>query len=103
MMEKPRLLFPALYPFSILSPNLKTPEHTTQVNIQEVLIFKTDVKTKADKLQIRKSLDKHPLVLQWNIDLDDVDCVLRVVSKYLTHNDITNLITQQGYHCEELA
>lgn len=89
------------YHHLIASP--AAPIQQQSFSIQEVLIFKTGIKSQADQLQIKATLDRHPLILQWNIDLEDIDCVLRVISKYLAHSDIIELITQQGYHCEELA
>ena len=39
---------------------------------------------------------------RWNIDLQDVDCVLRIVSSSLNHTQVIELITNHGYECAEL-
>jgi len=68
----------------------------------DVLIFKTNIQTIGDRIRIKKTLDGNPLILQWNIDLEDIDCVLRIEATHLDHNDIIKMITGCGYNCEEL-
>jgi hypothetical protein len=68
----------------------------------DILIFKTNVQTAGDRLYLKKFLDQDPLIQQWNIDLEDIDCVLRVVSTHLQFSDIINLLNKRGYYCNEL-
>lgn len=82
---------------------LTTIRSVKQPHDQQILIFKTNIQTQGDKFYIKPYLDKHPLISQWNIDLEDIDNVLRVVARHLDHQDIIRLITQRGYYCEELV
>ena len=70
--------------------------------LTDILVFKTNVRTESDKTVLKEILDTHDSIQQWNIDLDDVDCVLRVVSKRINPDEIIQIITGTGYHCEEL-
>ena len=81
-----------------------------------ILVFKTNIKTEADRQAVKALLDGHSCIRKWNVDLQDVDCVLRIVlrpfepsalrqaqgDRYLTVQDTINLITQHGYECSEL-
>jgi hypothetical protein len=70
--------------------------------ILEILVFKTNIKTQADRMHIKSILDAHPKILEWSVDMEDVDCVLRVVSDGITIDEIIFLITPTGYSCAEL-
>lgn len=69
---------------------------------QKVLILKSNIATYADLLQIQSPLDDHPGISKWNIDLDDCDHVLRVVTPNLTVADIEQIIRSSGFQCSEL-
>jgi hypothetical protein len=45
---------------------------TTDKN--HILIFKTNIQTKRDKLRIQHELDTLDAIQQWNIDIEDIDC-----------------------------
>ena len=62
-----------------------------------VLVFKTDIRTPYDVFCMKGALDAHREIQQWNVDLDDVDCVLRIVSASLAPGDIIPVIHQQGF------
>ncbi|EHQ30098.1 hypothetical protein [Mucilaginibacter paludis] len=72
-------------------------------NFDHVLIFKTDVKTDADKNALHRLLDNDSRINQWNLDMEDEDHVLRIESDCLNHQYIINLINVHGYHCCELT
>ena len=57
---------------------------TMTIDLSNILIFKTNIQTEFDRLRIKNVLDASQKVLKWNIDMDDVDRVLRVVSDTLT-------------------
>jgi hypothetical protein len=82
------------------SPALSTSANT--FGFTDVLIFKTNIQTDGDQFRIKKTLDNHPLIQQWNIDLEDIDCVLRIESTHLDHKDIMGLLAKNGYYAEEL-
>lgn len=71
-------------------------------NLEHIHIFKSNIKTDADKHYVKSILDQHPLIEDWSVDLDDEDRVLRVISNKLTRVKIMELISICGYTCEEL-
>ncbi len=70
--------------------------------LSHILIFKTNIRTAGDKMRIQHSLDASGSIQQWNIDLHDIDCVLRVVSDTLTPEEIISMIQNRGFECTEL-
>lgn len=71
-------------------------------NLDHILIFKTNISTADDVASLEVLLSNHPEIKQWNIDLEDVDCVLRVISDTLACAEIAALIKPYGFHCSEL-
>lgn len=71
-------------------------------NLDNILVFATNIKTAHDKAQIHPSLDTHSAILSRTIDQQDRDCVLRVVTNDLSAGDVITLITNHNYHCTEL-
>ncbi|HMJ70518.1 MAG TPA: hypothetical protein VK508_16550 [Cyclobacteriaceae bacterium] len=69
---------------------------------QKVLILKSNISTYADLLQVRHPLDHHPGITRWNIDLDDCDHVIRIVTPNLSVSDIQEIVNSNGYQCSEL-
>lgn len=70
---------------------------------QTIHIFKTDIKTPEDKGRLQAVLDRHEDVETWHIDQEDIDCVLRIVSRSASPTQIIDLLHTQGYRCSELA
>jgi hypothetical protein len=70
--------------------------------LNNILVFKTNIKTEADRQAVTALLDSHSCIRKWNVDLHDVDCVLRIVSPSLTIPETIALITRHGYECSEL-
>jgi len=71
-------------------------------SIHDILVFKTNIRTEADRQLVGALLDSHACIRKWNVDLQDVDCVLRIVSPTLTVEETISLITRHGYQCTEL-
>lgn len=71
-------------------------------NFDHILLFRTNFKTRADK-KVLCSLLENEGIDQWNLDADDIDRVLRIVSATLKHQHIIKLITNHGYECSELT
>ncbi len=71
-------------------------------NLTHIQVFKTDIKTDADKLIIKELLAGNKAIEEWSVDCDDIDCVLRVVSYELSPEQIIKLINQNGFQCQEL-
>ena len=69
----------------------------------EVLVFKTSVKSPAQVDALRPLLDLAVTGIgRWNFDLEDRDRILRVESESLVRERIMALLTGLGYACEEL-
>jgi len=72
-------------------------------NIENVLVFRSNIRTEEDIEQISNALDAHPMIDTWSVDLTDADYVLRVISCSLKECDVIKLIGGCGYTCEELG
>ena len=69
----------------------------------QILIFKTNLNNPSRIKDIENSLDAHPDIIQWNVDLNDLDNILRIVSNHISGSDVENLLLNEGYFCEELT
>ena len=67
-----------------------------------ILIFKTNIRLKKDVGVIKPLLSADESIVQWNVDRDDTDKILRIVSTSNDSIDIIKTINEAGYHCEEL-
>jgi hypothetical protein len=68
----------------------------------EILVFKTNL-TDAKRIEdVESLLDIHPHIIKWNVDLEDCDNVLRIVSKNIAAQEIEAMLLGAGYYCEEL-
>jgi hypothetical protein len=72
------------------------------IDLSNIFIFKTNIQTEFDKLRIKNVLDASQKVLKWNIDMDDADRVLRVVSDSLRPEQIISVLEYVGFECSEL-
>lgn len=72
-----------------------------EINGLSVLLFKTNIRTEIDKQFMTQLMQQHE-INQWTVDQEDVDCVLRIVSNEVQQNEVIDLLSQHGYHCEEL-
>ncbi len=70
-------------------------------DFKHILLFKTNIQTADDKSIIAELMEAHK-IRQWSVDQEDVDCVLRIVSSVLKQEEIINLVSKNGYQCEEL-
>lgn len=71
-------------------------------NTQNVLVFATNIRTNNDKQLISQTLNEISEIYQWNIDQEDIDCVLRVVSKTLSEEQIINIVNNHDFNCKPL-
>jgi hypothetical protein len=69
--------------------------------LAHVHVFKTNIRTETDKLVVKELFDQ-PAVHDWHVDTEDVDCVLRIVSRELEPQHIISALTQKGFMCSEL-
>ncbi len=68
----------------------------------QILVFKTNLTDHKCIIDVGLSLDIHPHIIKWNVDLHDCDNVLRVVSKKIQAKEIEELVLHAVYYCEEL-
>ena len=71
-------------------------------NSMNALIFKTNIDSEKDFIEVKKSLIKNRNIEECTIDLDDVDKVLRILSDSLTVKEIEKEILAMGFYCKEL-
>ena len=76
---------------------------TTLNNMENLLIFKTDIKSKKKVKSIKRLLDNHPVISDWSVDTNDVDNVLRIETKgNVYEKDIIGLVRTCGFYCQAL-
>jgi hypothetical protein len=68
----------------------------------EVLIFKTNIRYKKEINSIRRFIGGEPNIIKWNVDLQDIDKVLRIEASDIHPSTIQKLINEAGHYCEEL-
>ena len=69
----------------------------------EILVFKTDVRSKKRVNAIAPHLQKMKGIVKWNVDLQDVDKVLRIECASIMPDAIEKILQHAGYFCEELS
>ena len=69
----------------------------------EILIFKTDLKTEDRVKVIKPYFDENIAVKDWCVDLEDIDCVLRIEANNLKEFDIISMANSKGFYCEPLS
>jgi len=67
-----------------------------------ILIFKTNIETRDAYKEVHALLSTKQFILDWNIDKEDIDKVLRIESEINNPQDIINSISKAGFICEEL-
>lgn len=71
-------------------------------NPDNILVFKTSIRSQTDREHIRAGLDGRQDIQDWSVDLEDIDCVLRVVSNGFSAQQVISLVNAHGYDCAEL-
>ena len=67
-----------------------------------ILVFKTNIETEDHHKEVGFLLSTHRSVIDWNIDKEDIDKVLRIESELNNSHEIITTINQAGFICEEL-
>jgi len=75
----------------------------TMPNLDHILIFKTNICSESDRDLLQPILDNHQSILNWNVDLQDCDFVLRIESETLDHAEVIELLNTHGFECCELT
>ncbi|MEQ9168040.1 MAG: hypothetical protein RLO12_17395 [Fulvivirga sp.] len=69
----------------------------------EILVFKTSINSYSDIQNIAKSLNNHPQIQEWSVDLDDYERVLRIKAMDRSSKlGIAECIRAFGFDCEDL-
>jgi hypothetical protein len=69
----------------------------------EILVFKTDVRSRKRVTSLAPHLENMKGITKWNVDLQDVDKVLRVECASISPDTIEKIVRQAGYYCKELT
>ena len=69
---------------------------------KNILVFKTNLFNTDHISKVMPSLNHHPNIIEWNVDLHDCDKILRVITNDFPAGEIEKLILHAGYSCEEL-
>ena len=75
---------------------------TFSETLSNILVFKTNLREMNDVENVAFLLDEHDQIIQWNVDREDVDKVLRIETDQLEAIDVIRIIRALGYECEEL-
>jgi len=75
----------------------------TKLITTEILVFATNVITIDQMNEVLVTLLMHPRVKQANFDLEDIDKVLRVVSKGITATEVEEVLLKQRIYCKALV
>jgi len=68
-----------------------------------LIILKTDLKSKKKVKLIASTLDQHPGISRWNVDTKDIDKVLRIEAlSPLSEQKVLRLLQQAGVRGEAL-
>ncbi|UAY52391.1 hypothetical protein [Ferruginibacter albus] len=68
----------------------------------EILVFKTNLTNKKKISAVENTLDIHPNINRWNVDLNDCDNILRIEANDLSPKEIESILLNAGYYCKEL-
>lgn len=69
----------------------------------ELLIFQTDIKTKKKVKSLKPVLSNHSDIIDWSIDLEDIDNVLRIeATANLSEKEVIDLLQVEGFCIETL-
>lgn len=69
----------------------------------ELLIFRTNIAHKKSLKAVKKVFKEVPDILDWTVDMEDIDKVLRVeLGGLLTEEEVIALVKQLGLNCEVL-
>jgi len=71
-------------------------------NAIDILIFKTNIDTEQDLNKVASLLNRENHIRKWNVDLQDIDRVLRIESEGADQMEIKKKIEYAGFLCEDL-
>jgi len=68
----------------------------------EILVFKTNLVDETHIAAVHEHLNVHPQIHQWNVDVEDCDKVLRIVSSGIKAKEVEKIVGGVGYYCKEI-
>ncbi len=68
----------------------------------EILVFKTNLRYKKSIRNAAPHLQTILGIHTWNVDLKDIDSILRIEAQNVTPSCIETTLRNAGFHCEEL-
>ncbi|WP_420573698.1 hypothetical protein [Kordia sp.] len=70
----------------------------------EILIFQTDIKSEEKIASIEPVFNNHDDILNWSIDLEDIDNVLRIeANSTLTEKAVIDIVKQHYFTIKTLT
>lgn len=66
------------------------------------LIFKTNIQSEQALKEVAGLMSANSSLLNWSVDTEDIDRVLRVKSTKNDALEIISVLNKAGYNCEEL-
>ncbi|SMD32066.1 hypothetical protein SAMN04488029_0404 [Reichenbachiella faecimaris] len=83
---------------------MKSQIHLCQADIPtEILVFKTNLATKKRGKAAGHILNQNSSIVEWSIDMEDIDNVLRIVtSGNISEYQIIKMLRTNGFLCEIL-
>ena len=70
---------------------------------KKILILKTNIQTPEQVEEMGSVFHNHSFVVDWSIDTEDVDCVLRIEAfAPLTETQVIEMVEDQGFYCDVL-
>ena len=71
-------------------------------SLQHIIVLRTNIDNVSALSEVAGTLNAHPQIQRWTLDLDDEDNVLRIESTTLPTTEIINTLQQAGYEAEDL-
>jgi hypothetical protein len=69
----------------------------------DILIFKTNLLNPQVVDRIKPHIQNISGIRRWNVDLQDIDKVLRIEAQNVSPRRVEMVLQRAGYYCEELA
>ena len=83
---------------ALQQPTQVTPERPSVA----ILVFKTSIRSIADIKTVEEAISRLDGLVRWNVDRDDIDNVLRVVTTNPDAGQVAEMVREAGFFCEEL-
>jgi len=70
----------------------------------DILIFKTNIRSKSKAKTLQPIFNNHPVIADWSVDTEDVDKVLRIESTgMLPEVEVIDMVQHLGFYCEVMV